>query len=84
MPRVLIAVLVVVVLEIGVTFLLSLYGGPGVHNLFYLSVAPVAVAFTVFSGRSGKLLGAAGLWPLLLPSAVCAELLAHAAGSCLQ
>lgn len=84
MPRVLIAVLAAVALEIGVTFLIGFYGVPGVHNLLYLSIAPIAVAFTAFSGWRGKLLGAAGLWPLFLPSALGAEFLAHAVGSCLQ
>ncbi len=61
MLRVLVAILSVVVLEIGVTFLLGFYGAPGIHNLLYLSIAPIAVAFTAFSDWRGKLLGAAGL-----------------------
>lgn len=84
MRRVLIAALAVMALEIGVAFVLGFHGPPGIHNLFYLSASPIAVAFVVFPGWRGKLLGAAGLWPLLLPAAIGAELLAHAAGSCLQ
>jgi len=84
MRRLLLAIAAAVALGIGVTLLLGLYGGPGIQNLIYLSIVPVAVAFTAFSGWRGKLLGAAGLWPLIVPSAIGAELLAHAAGSCLQ
>ncbi|WP_423603970.1 hypothetical protein [Sphingomonas sp. MS122] len=84
MPRVLIAILAVIVLKIGITFLIGFYGKPGIQNLLYLSVAPFAVAFTAFSGWRGKLLGGAGLWPLFLPSAIAAELIAHVAGTCLQ
>lgn len=84
MPRLLIAVLAVVVLDIGVAFLIGLYGGRGGHNLLYLSIPAFAVAFAMFSDWRGKLLGAAGLWPLFWPASVGAEMIAHAAGTCLQ
>ena len=84
MPRVLIVTLAVAALEVDVVFLLSFYGNPGIHNLLYLSAVSLVAAFTAFSGWRSKLLGAAGLWSLLLPSVVGAELIAHAAGSCLQ
>jgi hypothetical protein len=82
--RLLIAVLAVVVLDIGVAFLIGLYGGRGVHNLLYLSIPAFAVAVAAFSGWRSKLLGAAGLLPLFWPASVGAEMIAHAAGTCLQ
>lgn len=84
MPRALIAVLAVIALEIGVSFLIGFYSPRGLHNLLYWSIPPLGVAYAVFPGWRGKLLGAAGLWPLFLPSALGAEMIAHAAGTCLQ
>ena len=84
MPRPLIAVLAVVALEVGVSFLIGFYSARGVHNLLYWGVPPFAVAFAAFSGWRDKLLGTAGLWPLFWPASFGAELIAHAAGTCLQ
>lgn len=84
MPRLLIAVLAVVVLDIAISFLIGFYSGPGLHNLLYWSIPSVAVAFAAFPNWRVGMLASAGLWPLFWPASVAAELIAHAFGTCLQ
>lgn len=81
--RVLIAVIAVVAIEIGLTFLIAFFRTPGIHNTLYWSVPPIAVAFVAFRSLRGKLLGTAGLWLLIFPSFFGAEMIAHAVGTCL-
>lgn len=84
MPRLLIAILAVVVLDIAVSFLIGFYSSPGLHNLLYWSIPPVAVALAAFPSWRAGMLASAGLWPLFWPASVVAEMIAHAAGTCLQ
>lgn len=73
----------VIVLEVGVSIAIGLYGGIGPQNMVYWSIPPVLVASAAFAGWKAKMLGAVGLLPLLIPGAWCAEALAHLFGYCL-
>lgn len=84
MRRLVFAVVAVLVLDMAIAFGLAFAGSHGPHNLLYWTLPPVAVAFATFAAWRGRLLGAAGLWPLFIPAAAASELLAHLFGNCLQ
>lgn len=84
MRRILFAAGAVLALDIAISFGMAFAGSSGVHNLLYWTLPPVAVALAAFPAWRGKVLAAAGLWPLFIPAAIASELLAHLFGYCLQ
>ncbi len=83
MRRALIAVAAMLVLEVAASFAIAFLSRPDPLNLLWLSLPPVAVALAAFPGWRGKLAGAFGLWLLVWPGTVLAEMTAHVFGMCL-